>query len=226
MMVTIPVFAGSDELKPVTVLQAMPDFSLPAYQGGEVSISQLKGKNILLIFPRGLAGKDHWCHVCNYQYAELAELESKHQIRQNYNLEILFVLPYGIEMVREWVDKFSDQLADLEKWKNPEDPDKLDESGKQRVEMVKKLFPKSFGYEKGKVPLPFPVLIDDGAKIATGLGVFTTEWGGSKIEQNVPTVYVIDKNGILQLKYISQNTFDRPSPEYILKVLSILNESE
>lgn len=226
LMVTIPVFAGRQESKPVTVLQAMPDFSLPAFQRGEVSISQLKGKNVLLIFLRGLAGKDHWCHVCNYQYAELAELESRHQIRQKYNMEILFVLPYGKDMVQEWVNKFSDQLNDLEKWKNPQDPDRLDESGKRRMAMVRKMFPKSFGYEKGKVPLPFPILIDDGAKIATALGVFTTEWGGSKIEQNVPTVYIVDKNGILQLKYISQNTFDRPSPEYLFKVLSILNKNE
>lgn len=226
IVLAFPLFTGSDEIKPVTVLQPMPDFSLPAYQGGEVSVSRLKGKNMLIIFPRGLAGKDHWCHVCNYQYAELAELELKQQIRQKYNVEILFVLPYGKEMVQKWVDKFSDQLADLEKWKNPADADKLDEKGKQRMAMVRKLFPKSFSYEKGQVPLPFPVLIDDGAKVATGLGVFTTEWGGSQIEQNVPTVYVVDKNGILQLKYISQNTFDRPSPEYILKVLSVLNKNE
>jgi peroxiredoxin len=129
-------------------------------------------------------------------------------------------------MVAEWVDKFSDQLADIEKWKNPANPEKLDEKGKQRMGMVKKLFPKSFAYEKGKVPLPFPVLIDEDAKISRGLGLFTTEWGGSKIEQNIPAIYVICRKGILQLKYISQNTFDRPSPEYLLSILSVLNQNK
>ena len=62
------------QIRPASVLQPMPNFTLPVYQGGEIALSQLKGKNILLIFPRGLAGENHWCHVCNYQYAELAEL--------------------------------------------------------------------------------------------------------------------------------------------------------
>lgn len=221
-----PSLARGEEIKPATVLQPMPDFSLPAYQGGEVSISKLKGKNILLIFPRGLAGKDHWCHVCNYQYAELAELEMQKKIREKYDLEILFVLPYGKALVEDWVAKFSDQLIDIANWKNPPDQDKLDEKGRQRIEMVKKLFPKNFSYEKGEVPLPLPVLIDEGAKVSQRLGLFTTEWNGSKIEQNVPTVYVIDKNGILQMKYISQNTFDRPSPEYILRFMEMLSRNE
>jgi len=223
---TFTLILQGDEIKPVTVWQTMPDFTLPAYQGGEVSLSKLRGKNILLIFPRGLAGKDHWCHVCNYQYAELAELEMRDQIRDKHNVEILFVLPYGMEMVKEWVAKFPDQLADIEKWKNPDDPEKLDDKGKQRMAMVRKLFPKSFSHKEGEVPLPFPVLIDENAKISKGLGLFTTEWGGSKIEQNVPTIYVICKKGILQLKYISQNTFDRPGPEYLMNVLSVLNKNE
>jgi peroxiredoxin len=223
---TVSLVVRGDEIKPVTVWQPMPDFTLPAYQGGDVTLSKLRGQNVLLIFLRGLAGKDHWCHICNYQYAELAELDMKQQIRKKYNVEIFFVLPYGKEMVAEWVDKFPDQLADIEKWKSPADPEKLDEKRKQRLAMVKKLFPKSFCYEKGKVPLPFPVLIDEEAKISKGLGLFRTEWGGSKVEQNVPTVYIICKKGMLQLKYISQNTFDRPSPEYILNVLSVLNKSE
>jgi len=223
---TVFPLGRGDEIKPVTVWQPMPDFTLPAYQGGDVTLSELRGKNVLLIFPRGLAGKDHWCHVCNYQYAELAELDMKQKIREKHNVEILFVLPYGKALVTEWVDKFADQLADIEKWKNPADPEKLDEKGKRRMAMVKKLFPKSFSYEKGKIPLPFPVLIDEEAKISKGLGLFTTEWGGSKIEQNVPAIYMICKKGTLQLKYISQNTFDRPSPEYLLNVLSVMNKNE
>ena len=220
IMIEIPVLA---QIQPVSVLQTMPDFTLPVYQGGEINLSQLKGKNVLLIFPRGLAGKNHWCHVCNYQYAELAELEISQNIREKKNLEILFVLPYSKEMVQEWVDKFADQMADIENWKNPAEPEKLDERGQRRMEMIKKYFPKSYSFEKGKVPLPFPILIDEEAIVSKGLGVFTTEWGGSEIEQNVPTMYIIDKKGVLQFKYISQNTFDRPGPDYLLNFISFLN---
>ena len=220
------LLAQTDEIKPVTVEKPMPDFSLPVFQGGEITLSEIEGKNILLIFPRGRSRESAWCHICNYQYAEWAELEADHQIREKYNVEILFVLPYGKELVTEWIDKFYDQLQDLEKGKNPPDQDKLDERGKRRMEFYKRVFPKSYTYEEGKVPLPFPILIDDGAAVSKGLGLFTTEWGGSKVEQNIPTVYVVDKNGILQFKYLSQNTFDRPGPAYLLKVLDVINNSE
>ncbi len=220
------LLAQTDEIKPVTIEKPMPDFSLPVFQGGEITLSEIEGKNILLIFPRGRSRESAWCHICNYQYAEWAELEAKLQIREKYNVEILFVLPYGKELVTEWIDKFYDQLQDLEKGKNPPDQDKLDERGKRRLEFYKRAFPKSFPYEEGKVPLPFPILIDDGAAVSKGLGLFTTEWGGSKAEQNIPTVYVVDKNGILQFKYFSQNTFDRPGPDYLLRVLDVINSSE
>ena len=73
----------------------MPDFTLPVYQGGELTLSSLHGKNVLILFPRGYAAESHWCTICNYRYVELVELEAKQKIRKNYNLEILFVLPYG-----------------------------------------------------------------------------------------------------------------------------------
>jgi peroxiredoxin len=211
------------QIRPVSVQQPMPDFTLPVYQGGEITLSKLKGKNVLLIFPRGLAGEDHWCHVCNYQYAVLAELEKNGNMREKNDLEILFVLPYSKEMVQDWADKFAGQMADIENWKNPEDPEKLDERGRRRLEMAKRYFPKSFAFEKGEVPLPFPVLIDAEREVSKGLGVFTTEWGGSKVDQNIPTIYIIDKKGILRFKYISQNTFDRPGPDYLLKFISFMN---
>jgi peroxiredoxin len=214
------------QIRPASIQQPMPDFTLPVYQGGEITLSEFKGKNVLLIFPRGLAGKDHWCHVCNYQYAELADLETSKNIRGENDLEIIFVLPYSKEMIQDWVDKFAAQMADIEKWKNPEDPEKLDERGRRRLDMVKKYFPKSYTFEKGKVPLPFPILIDAEREISKGLGVFTTEWGGSEIEQNVPTIYIIDKKGILRFKYISQNTFDRPGPGYLLEFISFMKLSE
>jgi len=59
--------------KPVTVGRPMPDFTLPAYQGGTVTLSALKGKNVMIIFPRGYAAENYWCTICNYKYAELIE---------------------------------------------------------------------------------------------------------------------------------------------------------
>jgi hypothetical protein len=53
------------ETKPVTVGQPMPDFILPAYQGGTVTLSALKGKNVMIIFPRGYAAENYWCTICN-----------------------------------------------------------------------------------------------------------------------------------------------------------------
>lgn len=212
-------FNAEEEIRPVSVGQPMPEFSLPVYQGGEMTVSQFKGKNVILIFPRGFARENSWCHVCPYQYAELAELEKSQQIRKKYNVEILFVLPYSRDLVAEWVEKFSELLDDIENWKNPPEPEKLDEKGRNRMERVKKLFPKTFSYEKGKVPFPFPILIDAERKLSEGLGIFATEWSGSKVDQNIPSVYIIDRDGIVQLKYISQNTFDRPSPEYLFRFL-------
>ena len=217
------VFAQKTEIKPVLLEEPMPNFTLPVLQGGELILSSLKGKNVLLIFPRGLAGKDHWCHVCNYQYAELIELEQKEQFRKRYDMEILFVLPYGREMVKEWVEVFPDQLTDLENWRNPSDPGNLDETGKRRMKMANTYFPKNYMYEKGKVPTPFPILIDAERTVTKGLGIFTMEWSGSKIEQNIPTVLILDKTGTVQFKYMSQNTIDRPSAKYLRKFLETLN---
>jgi peroxiredoxin len=219
-----PSTGRAQDLKPVSVWQPMPDFTLPAFQGGEVTISKLRGKNILLIFPRGLAGENHWCHVCDYQYADLAELENAKGIRQAENLEILFVMPYSREMVQQWVDAFAAQMQDIENWKNPPEASKLDEKGKARMELLRKNFPKKYLYEKGKIPLPFPVLVDADRKVTKGLGVFTTEWSGAKIDQDIPTVMVIDPQGVVQLKYISQNTFDRPTAEYLLHFIGGLGK--
>ena len=211
---------GSAQTLPPTPPQEMPDFTLPVFQGGEVTLSQLRGKNVLLIFPRGLASEGSWCHICHYQYAELAALDASDHIREKFGLEILFVLPYGREMVEEWVKKFPAQLEDIERYKNPPDPDKLDDRGRRRLELMQKAFPKNFTSKEEDIALPFPVLIDAERTVSKQLGLFTTEWGGSRVDQNVPAVYVIDKDGILRFKYFSQNTFDRPGFDYLKQFLT------
>ncbi len=211
--------AQAPTLAPVTVGSAMPDFTLPAFQGGTVTLSSLKGKTVILIFPRGYAAPGAWCHVCNYQHSELVDYDARTAFRKKANVEILFVMPYGKDVMADWVDKYPQQLADIDTQKNPPDPASLDEAGRRRMERARKFYPKAFKATKGAVPLPFPILLDADRTLSKGLGIFTTEWSGSKVDQNVPTVFVIDPAGVVQFKYFSQNTLDRPGVEHLVKVV-------
>lgn len=220
-----PPFASAQPapLRPTIVGSPMPDFTLPVYQGGEVTLSELRGKNVMIVFPRGLSRPDSWCHVCPYQHAELAEYEAETDFRARTNLEILFVLPYGHEKIGEWIDAYPQLLRDIEEWKNPPNPAALDDAGRARMERSRGAYPRSFSAVKGEVPTPFPILVDGDRTVSQGLGFFTTDWGGSDAEQNVPTVLIIDPQGVLQFKYMSQNTLDRPPLEYLTRVVDVLN---
>jgi len=210
-------------IKPVTVGQPMPDFTLPTYQGGTVTLSALRGKNVMIIFPRGYAAEGYWCTICNYKYAELLELERTQEIRKNYNVEVLVVLPYGPDAVKAWVDVLPEQLDKIKERKHPADPAKLDDKGKQTMERYSRLFPLDLSVKKGEVPTPFPILIDADRKLSKGLGLFMTEWGGGKVDQNIPSVYIVDAGGTLQFKYIGQSTVDRPEYDYLFRVLEVIN---
>ena len=91
------------------------------------------------------------------------------------------------------------------------------------MERARQIYPKVFSATKGQVPTPFPILVDADHAVSEGLGFFTTDWGGSTAEQNVPTILLVDAEGILQFKYMSQNTVDRPPLEYLVEVVEILN---
>lgn len=218
--------AQEPRVRPVLLGDEMPDFTLPAYQGGEVTLSKLRGKNVMIVFPRGFAAEGRWCTICNYKYGELVDLEKTEHLRKKYGLEILYVFPYGKDTVKQWVDVLPEQMDKIKTWKNPPEPEKLDEKGKARLEMVQKGFPKDLSFEKGNVPVPFPLLIDEDQKLTKGLGLFMTEWSGSKAEQLVPSVFVLDKEGVLQFKYVGQNTWDRPSWEYMERVLEVVNSGK
>jgi peroxiredoxin len=226
LFLSLPARAQEPQVKPVLLGEEMPDFTLPAYQGGEVTLSKLKGKNVMIVFPRGFAAEGRWCTICNYKYGELVDLEKTEHLRQKYNLEILYVFPYGKDTVKQWVDVLPEQMDKIKTWKNPPEPEKLDEKGKARLEMVLKGFPTELSFEKGDVPVPFPLLIDEDRKLTKGLGLFTTDWSGSKAEQLIPSVFILDKQGVLQFKYIGQNTWDRPNWEYMEKVLEIVNSGK
>ena len=203
--------------QPAIVGQPMADFTLPVYQGGTLTLSSLRGQNVLILFPRGYAAENYWCTICNYYYAELVELEKAKAFRKGYNLEVLIVLPYARETVKAWVDDMPAQLEKLHGWKFPAEPDKLDERGKARMERMRTALPLDVLFKKGEVPTPFPILIDADRAVTGSLGIFTMEWGGSKIAQNIPTVMLVDAEGTLRFKYMGQNTWDRPGYDYLFK---------
>ena len=213
--------APSEAQMPVSVGQPMPDFTLPAIQGGELTLSTLQGKTVLLVFPRGRVG-DHWCQICHYQYAELVELEERLGIRGKYDMEIVFVLPYEEAMVKEWTDIFPEQMAVIEGWKNPPDDETLTDRRRRWAALSKEYFPETFTYDDGKAPIPFPILVDADRELSNRLGLFTTDWDRSEVDQNIPTIFILDGDGVVQFKYHSQTTFDRPGPDYLLRVIDRL----
>ena len=221
LLLLLPGLAVAQEskLRPLTVGQQMPTWSLPVYQGGQFELGQLRGRNVMLVFLRGLAGEDHWCHICHYQYAELAQLFQESDVRKELNLEIAFVLPYTREQVGAWVQAFPAQMRDIDQWKNPPNLETLDQPGRDRVQRSRALFPRSFHFEEGSAPLPVPLLVDADRAVSGGLGFFTTEWGNSTVDQNIPAVLILDEEGILRFKYISQSTLDRPGFEYLWEFL-------
>jgi peroxiredoxin len=195
-----------------------PDFTLPAIQGGEISLAALKGRNVLLVFPRGRVD-DHWCQICHYQYAELAEMEKVMPFRKKFNLEVLFVLPYDRATVQHWVDIFPEQMAVIEKWKNPTAEELKNPRVKAWMEQVKAFMPKRILPGKENIPVPFPILVDGERKLSQGLQLFTLYWDYSYVEQNVSTVFILDGEGKVRFKYYSQSTADRPNAEFLLKFI-------
>jgi len=212
--------------QPAIVGQPMADFTLPVYQGGTLTLSSLRGKNVLILFPRGYAAENYWCTICNYRYVELAELEKAQKIREKYNLEILVVFPYAHDVVKAWLEALPGQLEPIRANKNPADPSKLDERGKVRMERSRMLYPADFSLEKGAILAPFPILVDGERTLSRKLDLFRNEWSGSKVDQNIPSVYIIDAEGVLQFKYLGQNTMDRPGYGYLLKVLEVINSKK
>ena len=213
----------TQRLRPVTVGSPMPDFTLPVFQGGELTLGELRGSNLMIVFPRGRSRPGSWCHICPYQHSELVEYDAETNWQGRANLKILFVLPYSRDLVAEWIDAYPQLLVDIEEGKNPPNPESLDEAGRARMQRQREIYPKSFSASVGEVPTPFPILVDGDRALSEGLGFFTTDWGGSTAEQNVPTILIVDAQGVLQFKYMSQNTIDRPPLEYLVQVVDVLN---
>ncbi len=77
-------------------------------------------------------------------------------------------------------------------------------------------FPIVFDVKKEDPHKLIPVLIDEDRTLSRQLKIFTNFWDGVTSEQNIASVFIVDKNGILRFKYIGQMTEDRPSVEFLM----------
>ena len=141
------------------------------------------------------------------------------QIRKKYNLEILFVLPYDRATVEHWVSIFPEQMAVIEALEEPAREAQKDPATMRWMETSRRLFPKKFAMTKENIPTPFPILIDGERKLSEGLQLFTLFWDRSYVEQNIATIFLLDKTGQVRFKYFSQSTVDRPDAAFLLKFI-------
>jgi len=201
---------------PAIVGMPMPDFTFQVYGGGTFTLSEQKGKNVLLIFLRGSLG-NIWCKICQYWYAEFSELERLEDLRKKYNMEIVFVLPYNSKMIADFFQTIPTGLEEMEKAKNPGQDALLWQ--KEAAEVKKRMFPKKYEWTQKDISTSLPMLVDSERVVSKRLKLFTTHWDQINSEQNIPTTYIIDKNGIVAFKYYSQTTYDRPDWNYIKSIL-------
>jgi thiol-disulfide isomerase/thioredoxin len=206
-------------LLPAIVDEPMPDFTLPIAGGGEFKLSEHRGKNILLMFPRGWLGRV-WCPYCPYQYLELAELNKKLNLRKKYNLEIVFVLPYSSERINDWFEKFPDALRTVENIIDQQDSTNLPPVQREYAAWVSSHFPKKFVVKKNEVKSYLPVLVDEDRILSKQLKIFTNFWDGVTSDQNIASVFIVDTKGIVKMKCIGQMTEDRPSVDFLLDFIS------
>ena len=201
----------------MTVIAGDPmiDFSLPVYGGGTFALSDYRGKNILLVFPRGWTG-NNWCAYCPYQYLELEKLEKESGIKAKYNLEIAYVMPYSSDRIHDWMEKFPDALQVVEGIKNPPNPPAAGTIQLDYTEWVKKNFPLVFEVKKDDPHILIPVLADEDKYLSRLLKISTNFWDWVSADQNIASVFIIDRKGILRFKYIGQMTEDRPSVDFLL----------
>ena len=204
-------------IRPAVLGEPLPAITLPALQGSEVSLAAFKGKNVVVVFPRVQYGEGRWCTICNYGYAELAALDTAEAFRRELDAEVIFIVPFGRQIAERWIDATPAELAKVQSWKSPkEDTEKT----KALAARARRHLPLDLPPGEGRPPLPFPILLDADRTVTGGLGLFRTEWSGAKADQLVPSVFVLDREGVVRYKHVAQeSTWDRPTGREIVDVV-------
>lgn len=215
------LFSQESILEPIGIGETMGNFNLDIYQGGKFNLYEEKGKNVMMIFPRGKVLKNLWCPICYYQYAEIAELNKLKKIEEKHNLKIVYVLSHSKDSIDAWRKNANKGLGIIEKWKYPKG-DSIPKATLRWAEYANEYFPKNYINKDKEFDLPITILIDKDKVLAKGLMLLKEEWGGTKVEQTIPTIFLLDKEMKVRFKYHSQYTNDRPIAEYLLEVIKNL----
>jgi peroxiredoxin len=214
-----PACAQDQAIKKAYLGQPMSDFTLSSLDGKSVKLSDLKGRNVLLVFPRVFYQTNEYCSLCGYQYAELADHYQADQWREKYDLEVLYVFPFAADVVHTWLARTPKMLEEVEGWKNPSAEELKKDQVKRWMEMTRRLCPQKYAFTAAAIPMPFTILVDDQRELSKGLDLFREEWSGGKGDQNIPSVFLLDKEGVVRFKLVGQHTIDRPSAAYLEAII-------
>lgn len=218
LLVTVLCFsarAQNNNVIPVQVKEQFSNLTLSDSNGNKIKLPE-KGKNTMLVFIRGKVKPDLWCPICHYQYLELSNAIKKSGINKTKNIDTYFILPYSNDSLSEWINAFPKSIETINGWKNPS-AEKLEKEGvKLWKAYCDEFFPENFTVDPRNLNLDLPVLFDPDQSVSKGLYLFKEEWGGTKVPQNIPTVYIIGDDGKVKFKYHSQYTNDRPNADYLI----------
>lgn len=217
-LLAVALSAQAPVIKKAYLGQPMSDFELASLDGKLFKLSALKGKNVLLVFPRVFYATDGDCSICGYQYAELLDQFQAGNWKEKFNLEVLYVFPFSAEVVRSWMGRLPMMLEAVEGWKNPKPEDLKNEQVKRWMEITRQAFPKKYAFAAAPAST-FPVLVDEKRELSRGLDLFREEWSGGKGDQNVPSIFILDRDGVVRFKFIGQHTMDRPTAAYLEKIM-------
>jgi hypothetical protein len=176
----------------------------------------------MLVFPRVFYAVDGDCSICGYQYAELADQYQAGKWKERFNLDVLYVFPFSADVTRSWIARIPAMLEAVEGWKNPKAEDLKNEATKRWMDLARQAYPGKYAFAPAAVPMPFAVLVDEKRELSKGLDLFREEWGGGKGDQNIPAIFILDRDGVVQFKFIGQHTVDRPSAAYLEKMMKAL----
>jgi peroxiredoxin len=221
IILSVNILPQKKPLDLAVIGEPLKDFALPIYQGGEFKLSEEAGKNVLLVFPRGYYDKDIWCDICAYEYLDLVDEFHNKKLAEKYNLEVVIILPYDTSTIRQWLYDLPEVYESLESGKHLADT-LTNEKAMTWVHFANKHYPKTVTIKKGETPRPFKILSDEKHELSERLDIFRTEWWGTTVNQNMPTFILLNKNGTVVFKYISQHTIDRPTMGYLTTIMDVL----